>query len=103
MDSTQFPIPVRIDTKDGVIREIYSAEEALEILFDWHRPQGPLYEAAMETCLVATVGAETTERAQIAFQAFARASGILAKDMRHMSTIAVRRSPATQAGQRFHS
>ncbi|MDI6028762.1 DUF982 domain-containing protein [Corticibacterium sp. UT-5YL-CI-8] len=81
MDATQFAVPVRIDTKDGVIREIYSAEDALEVLFNWPRRQGPLYEKALETCLIATVGGETAESAQNAFRLFSRASGILAKDM----------------------
>lgn len=82
MDAAQFHLPIRILTAEGEdISEIYSAEEALEFLFRWPRRIGPVYEDAVSACLVATIVPENTEEAQRAFAAFARVSGILAKDM----------------------
>ncbi|WP_161601137.1 DUF982 domain-containing protein [Neoaquamicrobium microcysteis] len=82
MDAAQFRLPVRLLMKeDEDIREVYSAEEALEILLAWPRQSGRVYDSAVSACLAATVAPDSTQEAQRAFIAFARASGILARDM----------------------
>lgn len=81
MDDCQFRLPVRLKLGADPIREIYSAEEALDFLFSWHRQSGPVFDAAMEACFAATVNVESCDEAQKAFKQFARLSGILAHDM----------------------
>lgn len=82
MDAAQFRLPVRIivDPRDAV-REIYSAEEALEFLMIWPHQDGPIYERAMNACFSATVDDDARDEAERSFLGFARASGILARDM----------------------
>ena len=82
MDAAQFRLPVRIQSAPGdPISEVYSAEQALDFLLAWPHHQGRVYEAALKACFAATVDVEAAEKAQQAFRAFARLSGILSRDM----------------------
>lgn len=82
MDAAQFRLPVRIIVApDEAVREIYSAEEALEFLMIWPHQDGPIYERAMNACFSATIDEDVRAEAERSFLGFARASGILARDM----------------------
>ena len=83
MDRLQFEVPVRIAPAPGLpVEEIYSVEQALDVLHDWpSRRQGKVYEAAFNACFGATVDVVKTEDACRAFMAFCRVSGLLARDM----------------------
>jgi hypothetical protein len=83
MDRLQFEVPVRIAPVPGrPVEEIYSAEQALDLLQDWPaRRQGKVYQAAFNACFGATVEVVKTEDACRAFMAFCRVSGLLARDM----------------------
>ena len=64
------------------VEEIYSVEQALDILNGWpSKRQGKVYQAAFNACFGATVDVVKTEEACRAFMAFCRVSGLLAKDM----------------------
>jgi hypothetical protein len=83
MNSLQFAVPVRVTTvPDLPIEEIYSVEQALDVLADWPKEkQGKLYQTAFNACFGASVGVVPTEEACRAFAAFCRVSGIMARDM----------------------
>ena len=82
MDAAQFRLPVRLHRTTGeTIEEIYSAEEALDFLLAWPDQRGRVYNNALKACFAASVDVESTEEAQRAFAAFARLTGILARDM----------------------
>jgi uncharacterized protein DUF982 len=83
MDRLQFEVPVRIAPAPGLpVEEIYSVEQALDILQDWPvRRQGPIYQKAFNACFGATVDVVKTEDACRAFMAFCRASRLMARDM----------------------
>ncbi|MEO3386404.1 DUF982 domain-containing protein [Mesorhizobium sp. CAU 1741] len=82
MDAAQFRLPVRLQKADGkCIDEIYSAEEALDLLLAWPDQRGRAYDKAVKACFAATVDVESADQAQKEFAAFARLSGILANDM----------------------
>jgi hypothetical protein len=83
MDRLQFEVPVRIAPAPGQpIEEIYSVEQALDLLQAWPaRRKGPTYQAAFNACFGATVEVVETEDAWRAFMAFCRMSGLLARDM----------------------
>jgi hypothetical protein len=82
MDSAQFRLPVRVrGTDENAIREIYSAEEALDLLLAWPEPKGRVYNAALKACFAASVEVQSTEEAQQAFAKFARMTGLLSPDM----------------------
>jgi hypothetical protein len=86
MDSAQFRLPVRVrGTDENSIREIYSAEEALDLLLAWPEPKGRVYNAALNACFAATVDVQSAEEAQLAFAKFARLTGLLAQDMMPLS------------------
>lgn len=82
MDNLQFVVPVRIVAEPGQpVTEIYSVEQALTFLQNWPAGrQGPVFQAALNACFGTTVEQSTTESARKSFTAFARLSGILAKD-----------------------
>ena len=83
MDNSHFAVPVRVSTLPEMpIEEIYSVEQALDVLAEWPKGrQGKLYQAAFNACFGASVGVVSTEEACRAFAAFCRVSGIMAKDM----------------------
>lgn len=83
MDAAQFKLPVRLKMANDDVREIYSAEEALDLLFGWPQQKGRVFDKACAECLVATIEPGRTEAAQRAFTAFARVSGILDRDICH--------------------
>ncbi|MFC5386349.1 DUF982 domain-containing protein [Aquamicrobium segne] len=84
MDRLQFIVPVRIRIGPEVpIEEIYSVEQAFDFLQNWPvGREGPLFQAAMNACLSASVDLVSTEEAFRAFNLFCRVSGLLASDMR---------------------
>ncbi len=85
MDAAQFRLPVRLQKAGGhYIDEIYSAEEALDLLLAWPDQRGRAYDKAVKACFAASVDVATTDEAQKAFTAFARLTGILARDMMPM-------------------
>lgn len=83
MHILHFAVPVRVTTVPELpIEEIYSVEQALDVLADWPKEkQGKLYQKAFNACFGASVGVVPTEDACRAFAAFCRVSGIMAKDM----------------------
>lgn len=82
MDSAQFRLPVRVrGTDENSIREIYSAEEALDLLLAWPEQKGRVYNAALKACFAASVDVQSAEEAQQAFAKFARLTGLLSQDM----------------------
>lgn len=82
MDAAQFDLPVRILMQSGEpVTEIYSAEEACDFLMNWPVQDGPIYERAMASCLAASADAGACEEARKSFVTFARATGILARDV----------------------
>lgn len=82
MDGAQFELPVRVVFRAGdAVTEIYSAEQALDVLMGWPVQKGPILEEAMAACLTASADPSKAEDARTAFVSFARASDILAKDL----------------------
>lgn len=82
MDTFQFDLPVRLVLRPGQpVTEVYSAEEALDLLMVWPVQDGPIYQRAMNSCVAAIAGTESTDAARRAFTNVARASKVLAKDV----------------------
>jgi hypothetical protein len=83
MDRLQFEVPVRIAPAPALpIEEIYSVEQALDLLYGWPvRRRGKVYQAAFNACFGATVDVVKTEDACRAFMMFCRVSRLLARDM----------------------
>ena len=82
MDAAQFILPVRLVIRPGEpVTEIYSAEEASDFLKSWPTQDGPIMQRAHEACSTATDDTTSCEEARNAFLTFARASGILARDV----------------------
>ncbi|WP_163268004.1 DUF982 domain-containing protein [Chelativorans alearense] len=82
MDAAQFKLPVRLELRRGEpVSEIYSAEHALDFLMAWPVQKGPVFERAIAACLAASADPESVEEAHRTFSSFARASGILARDV----------------------
>ena len=82
MHSRQFARPVSIFIGLGFPHSVGSAREAFELLNDW--PCGgrsPVHEAAIDACRAALACECDDETARQAFEAFARASGILALEL----------------------
>jgi hypothetical protein len=76
-----FGVPVRIaiDARRP-IKEIYSVEQALDVLQDWPGTQDSIFQTAFDSCFGAMTDVVATEDARKTFLKFARACGILAKD-----------------------
>lgn len=82
MDIAQFDLPVRIVMEPGEpVTEIYSAEEAHDLLTAWPVKEGPVFERAIAACAAATGEQASCEKARRMFVSFARAAGILASDV----------------------
>ena len=82
MYAAQFALPVRIVMRAGEpVTEIYSAEEALDLLMAWPIQDGRIFNRAMETCLAASADPALAEDARRQFVAFANASGLMARDV----------------------
>jgi hypothetical protein len=81
MSSRQFSRPVSIFIGLGLAHDITGARQAFELLNDW--PSGgrvAAYVAAIDACRAALACECDDETARQAFEAFARAAGILAPD-----------------------
>ena len=73
MYAAQFALPVRLIMRTGEpVTEIYSAEEALDLLMAW---------PTQESCLAASAEPMLAEDARRYFVAFANASGLMARDV----------------------
>lgn len=95
MDAAQFQLPVRIIPRSGAgVVEIYSAEDALDLLVQWPTQKGPLVEDTVAACLIACAFPSETEDARSSFVSFARASKILAKEEAVMLARATKASKA---------
>ncbi|WEX07282.1 DUF982 domain-containing protein [Chelativorans sp. AA-79] len=82
MYAAQFALPVRIVMRAGEpVTEIYSAEEALDLLMAWPTQEGRILNRAMESCLAASADPRWAEEARKHFVAFANASGLIARDV----------------------
>jgi len=82
MYAAQFALPVRIVMRPGEpVTEIYSAEEALELLMAWPTQEGRIFNRALEACLAASADPGLAEDARRQFVAFANASSIMARDV----------------------
>lgn len=80
--AAHFALPVRLSLAEGESDiEIYTAEEAIDVLLGWSVQAGRLYQRALDDCFAATVEAGDSEKAYRAFLAFAKASNILARDV----------------------
>jgi len=82
MYAAQFALPVRLIMRTGEpVTEIYSAEEALDLLMAWPTQEGPIFNRALESCLAASAEPMLAEDARRCFVAFANASGLMARDV----------------------
>jgi hypothetical protein len=82
MHKHDFRIPIRVIERPGEpVREIYSADEALDFLLAWPGKKSRAYDDAFESCFAVTADIEHVDAAQNAFRRFARLSGILSVDM----------------------
>jgi hypothetical protein len=82
MDRLQFFMPVRIVAEsDELVTEIYSVDQALDFLQAWPvGRQGPVHRTALKACTAAMVDQVSAEDARRSFMAFARMTGLMAKD-----------------------
>jgi hypothetical protein len=69
------PVPVRTK-RVGMTREVSSVEAAAEELLTWEK-QGAAWRKAVQACIDAGEGTKTPEDARKAFQAAAKACGML--------------------------
>lgn len=82
MDIAQFDLPVRIVILPGEpVTEIYSAEEARDLLAAWPVKEGPIFERAIAACAAATEDEDSRATARRMFVSFAKAAGILVGDV----------------------
>jgi hypothetical protein len=89
MDKLQFTEPVRIKAGSTAhVAEIYDVDDALTFLQNWQTGRlGPLYQAAMNSCVAAKSDDAAVEEARKDFLKFAYIAGILAKDEPHSPAI----------------
>ena len=83
MNQYQFGVPVRLVPAAGQpVLEVYDVRVALEFLLGWPEDRQPSsYQAALDACLSATVGALSPEEARWMFIRFLREAAILSRDM----------------------
>ncbi|MCT7374963.1 DUF982 domain-containing protein [Chelativorans salis] len=82
MDAAQFKLPIRlVPHPHEPVVEIYSAEEALDFLMSWPVQEGGLFERTLAACLAASADPTSTEEARRIFSSFARAVGVIARDV----------------------
>jgi hypothetical protein len=77
MHTRQFARPVSILVGLGFPRKIKSVDEAFRVLNEWTGTRSPTYRMAFNICHAAALGESDAEKARLAFEAFARARGIL--------------------------
>ena len=75
-----FSHPVNVFVGLGFPYEISSLMEACQVLDEWSGSRTSTYEATSAACRAALAGKTDVEAARLAFEAFARAGGILAPD-----------------------
>ncbi|WP_375165905.1 DUF982 domain-containing protein [Chelativorans sp.] len=63
------------------VTEVYSADEALDLLMGWPKQESRIFQKAASACLAATADPALSEEARKAFVTFANASGIIARDV----------------------
>ncbi len=80
MTTNRFAQPVSIFIGLGFPHEIETVSEAFQVLNEWDGVRSPTHATALSVCLAACAGEVDGEAARVAFEAFARARGILAPD-----------------------
>lgn len=80
MAAKSFIRPVPVFFGLGFPYEVSSVLEAYQFLEEWTGSCSPMYAATLAVCHSALVGNKDVESARVAFEAFARARGILAPD-----------------------
>ena len=80
MTAKSFIRPVPVFVGLGFPYEVSSVLEAYQFLEEWTGSRSPIYAATLAVCHSALVGDKDIESARVAFEAFARARGILAPD-----------------------
>lgn len=80
MGDRRFSHPVSIFIGMGFPYDIESVGDAYVVLNEWPGSRSPTFTAAFGVCKAALAGKKDPESARIAFEAFARARGILAPD-----------------------
>ncbi|GLS33737.1 Protein of unknown function [Mesorhizobium albiziae] len=80
MPAVRFAQPVSIFVGIGFPRDVETLTEAFQVLNEWTGARGPMHTTALNVCLAALAGQAETETARLAFEAFARARGMLAPD-----------------------
>ena len=80
MTAKSFIRPVPVFVGLGFPYEVSSVLEAYKFLEEWTGSRSPTYAATLAVCHSALVGDKDVESARVAFEAFARARGILAPD-----------------------
>jgi len=81
VNGRQFSQPVSVFIGLGLAHDVGSVSEAFELLNEWCcGGRGPAHEAAFDACRAAFACECDDETARQAFEAFARAAGILAPD-----------------------
>jgi hypothetical protein len=80
MSGSRFSKPVSIFVGLGFPQDIETPSEAFRALTEWHGSRGPSHAMSINVCRTALVDETRVEAARIAFEAFARARGMLAPD-----------------------
>jgi hypothetical protein len=80
MNTNRFAQPVSIFIGLGFPREIETVSEAFQVLNEWDGVRTPTHATALNVCHASCAGEVDVEVARVAFEAFARARGILAPD-----------------------
>lgn len=80
MNRTRFAQPVPIFIGLGFPHDVETPLEAFHVLNEWTGSRGPTHSMALNVCRQALSGETTSEAARLAFEAFARARGMLAPE-----------------------
>lgn len=80
MNSKRFAQPVSIFVGLGFPRDIETASEAFQVLIEWPGARSPTHTMALNVCRAAATGDVEAATARLAFEAFARARGVLAPE-----------------------
>ncbi|MBZ9991654.1 DUF982 domain-containing protein [Mesorhizobium sp. BH1-1-5] len=86
MKVRSFSHPVHVFVGLGFPCEISSVAEACQVLDDWSGARTSAHAVSSIVCRSALVGTADVEVARVAFEAFARAQGILAPDALESAT-----------------
>ncbi len=80
MTARNFSTPVPVFVGLGFPYNVENAWQACALLSEWSGSRGPIHAKALVRCREASAGACEQEAARLAFEAFARKTGILAPD-----------------------